>query len=52
MGWADWMVVNQSLEEELELNVTYEMCEAVRIKTRLERYACHWSGPTGIRPSC
>ena len=22
MGWADWMVVNQSLEEELELEQT------------------------------
>ena len=28
MGWAEWMIVNQSLEEELELERTFEMFKA------------------------
>ena len=52
MGWADWMVVNQSLEEELELERNVRDVRNCSDEDALKRFACHWCGRTGIRPSC
>ena len=41
MGWADWMVVNQSLEEELELERSVRDVQGCTDESALRRYACH-----------
>ena len=53
MGWADWMVINQSLEEELEVERSVEKvynCDDEEALKQLCTLALF--GKAGIRASC